>query len=199
MSYARQMLDAYQHTVAVDAGPLAATIDALTDCAQACVADTDADLGEQNVTEMVTCIRLCLDCADICTTTAAVTSRPSDYDAAVTKPLLESCVAICKSCGDECERHAAMHEHCRICAEACRRCEQACRELLAALKLPGPAGRRRAGRSLRRPDQRTTCISLQIAAPGPAECITDWVIANFVISVDTAEIVCSAVLDCRSA
>jgi hypothetical protein len=43
-------------------------------------------------------------------------------------------VAICKSCGDECERHAQMHEHCRVCEQACRRCEQACRELLAALK-----------------------------------------------------------------
>jgi len=83
---------------------------------------------------MVRCIRLCLDCADICTATAGVTSRPPGYDANVTGPLLEACVAICKSCGDECERHARMHEHCRVCAEACRRCEQACRELLAALK-----------------------------------------------------------------
>jgi Domain of Unknown Function (DUF326) len=43
-------------------------------------------------------------------------------------------VAACRSCGDECERHAAMHEHCRVCAEACRRCEQACNELLAAMQ-----------------------------------------------------------------
>ena len=134
MSYARQMLDTYSRTVNVDPGMLAAAIDAMTDCAQACIADTDADLGEQNVTEMVRCIRLCLDCADVCTATAGVTSRPANYDADVTKPLLEACVAICKSCGDECERHARMHEHCRICAEACRRCEQACQELLDALK-----------------------------------------------------------------
>jgi Domain of Unknown Function (DUF326) len=31
------------------------------------------------------------------------------------------------------ERHARMHEHCRVCAQACRRCEQACRELLVTL------------------------------------------------------------------
>ena len=90
-----------------------------------------ADLGEPNVTEMVACIRLCLDCADICAATAGVTSRLTDYDATVTRPLLEACVAICKSCGDECERHAHM-PHCRVCAEACRRCEQACRDLLDA-------------------------------------------------------------------
>ena len=134
MSYARHMLDAYPRTVNVAADLLAATIDALSDCAQACIADTDADLSEPNVTEMVKCIRLCLDCADVCTTTARVTSRPAEYDANVSRPLLEACVAICKSCGDACEEHARMHEHCRVCAEACRRCEQACRELLDAMK-----------------------------------------------------------------
>jgi hypothetical protein len=134
MSYARQLLDTYPGTLNVDVGVLAATIDALSDCAQACIADTDADLIEQNVTEMVTCIRLCMDCADVCTAAAGVTSRPAQYDANVTRPLLESCVAICKSCGDECERHAQMHAHCRVCADACRRCEQACRELLDVMK-----------------------------------------------------------------
>ena len=133
MSYARQLLDSYQGTVNMDVALLAAAIDAINDCAQACIADTDADLGERDVTEMVKCIRLCLDCVDVCTATAAVISRPADYDADVTRPLLQACVAICKSCGDECERHAHM-PHCQVCAEACRRCEQACRDLLDAMK-----------------------------------------------------------------
>ena len=132
MSYARQLLDSYQGTVNMDVALLAAAIDAINDCAQACIADTDADLGERDVTEMVKCIRLCLDCADVCTAAAAVISRPADYDADVVRPLLQACVAICKSCGDECERHAQMHAHCRVCEQACRRCEQACRELLQA-------------------------------------------------------------------
>ena len=84
MSYARQMLDTYPRTFNADAGLLAAAIDALSDCVQACNADNAADLGEQNVTEMVTCIRLCLDCADICTATIGVTSRQASYDANVT-------------------------------------------------------------------------------------------------------------------
>jgi hypothetical protein len=134
MSYARQLLDTYPGSAGVDPGVLATTVDALSDCAQACTADVDADLSEQNVTEMITCIRLCLACTDICTATVGVISRPAAYDANVTRPLLEACVASCKSCGAECERHARMHEHCRVCAEACRRCEQACRELLATLK-----------------------------------------------------------------
>jgi uncharacterized membrane protein len=128
------MLDSYQNTTSADAALLAAAIDAISDCTQACIADTDADLSEQNLTEMVRCIRLCVDCADVCAATGAVLSRPAGYDAEVARPLLQACVAICNSCGDECERHARMHEHCRVCAEACRRCEQACRQLADALK-----------------------------------------------------------------
>jgi hypothetical protein len=133
MSYVRQLLDTYPGTVNIDAGVLAAAIDALSDCTQACIADVDADLSEHNVTEMVTCIQLCLDCADVCTATIGVTSRQASHDANVVTPLLQACVAICKSCGTECERHARHHEHCRVCAQACRDCEQACRELLDAL------------------------------------------------------------------
>jgi len=133
MSYARQMLDTYSQPLAVDAGLLAAAIEAASDCAQACNADTDADLSEPNLADMVRCIRLCLDCTDVCTATAAVISRLAEYDPGVVRPLLEACVAICRSCGDECERHAPHHAHCRVCAEACRRCEQACRDLLGAL------------------------------------------------------------------
>jgi Domain of Unknown Function (DUF326) len=134
MSYARQMLDTYPCEVSVDADVLAAAIDALSDCAQACIADTDADLSEPNLAEMVTCIRLCQNCVNVCTATIGVISRAATQDASVTGPLLEACVAICRGCGDECERHARMHDHCRICADACRRCEQACRELLDTVK-----------------------------------------------------------------
>jgi hypothetical protein len=128
-----QLLDSYPRTFSLDASLLASTIDALNDCAQACTADADDDLGESDVAAMVKCIRLCLDCADICTTTAAVTSRRTDYDANVTRPLLEACIEACKTCAAECEHHALTHAHCRVCAEACRRGEQASEELLAVL------------------------------------------------------------------
>lgn len=135
MSYARQMLGSYPDGVRLDADAdaLAAAIDALGDCTMACITDTDADLSEPHLAEMVACIRLCQNCVDVCTATTGVLSRPAMWDTQVIRPQLEACVAICKSCGDECERHAAMHEHCRVCAEACRRCEQACRDLLNAV------------------------------------------------------------------
>ena len=85
------------------------------------------------VQELAKCIRLDLDCADVCAATLRVVSRQTEYDANVTRPLLQACVATCKSCGDECERHASMHEHCRVCAEACRDCEQACNKFIAQM------------------------------------------------------------------
>jgi hypothetical protein len=60
MSYAKQMLDTYPRTLSIDADRLATTIDALSDCAQACTADTDADLSEDNLAEMARCIRFAL-------------------------------------------------------------------------------------------------------------------------------------------
>jgi uncharacterized protein DUF326 len=135
MSYARQMLGTYptDFKLHVDAAVLAEVIEAASECAQACYADTDADLAEPHLAEMVACIRLCQDCADICAAVAAVLSRPANWDLRVARPLLEACRAICQTCGDECQRHAPRHAHCRVCAEACRRCEQACAEFLTTL------------------------------------------------------------------
>ena len=133
MGYARQILASSIGESPLDSALLGDALDALNDCIQACIADTDADLSEKDLADMVRCVRLCLHCADVCAATAGVLSRPAEYDPNVVRPLLESCVAICKSCGDECERHARHHEHCRICAEACRRCESACRKLLGGV------------------------------------------------------------------
>lgn len=130
--HARQMLDAYPRDFNVDAQTLASTIEILDDCANACTQCADACLSGRDLAALAKCIRLNLDCADICTTTGRVVSRQTEYDANVTRPLLEACIAVCASCADECERHASM-EHCRICAERCRECEQACQALLARI------------------------------------------------------------------
>ena len=133
MGYAAEMLKTYPQPSVIDAAVLANAIEALSDCVEACAADVDHNLGEPGVAEMVKCIRLCLDCADVCAAALGIASRQGGFDTNVAKPLLQSCVAACKSCGDECERHARMHAHCRVCGEACRRCEHACVQLLALL------------------------------------------------------------------
>ena len=134
MTYASRMLDTYPGEIPLDRPKLIACIEACVDCAQACTACADACLAESTLAELVRCVRTDLDCADVCETTGRVVSRQTYYDADVTRTILQACAQACKTCGDECEKHAAMHEHCRICAEACRRCEQACNDLLAAMR-----------------------------------------------------------------
>ena len=134
MTQATEMLRTYPGDLGgIDREALTACIEECFTCAQACTACADACLSEQMVAELVKCVRTNLDCADICDTTGRVLSRHTGYDANLTRTMVEACLTAWQACGDECERHAAMHEHCRICAEACRRCERACRDLLATL------------------------------------------------------------------
>lgn len=103
------------------------------DCAQVCTSCADACLGEESVKALRQCIRLNLDCADVCAATGNIATRRTGSDEETIRRMLEACTTACRLCGEECERHAAMHEHCRVCAESCRRCEQACREALRSM------------------------------------------------------------------
>ena len=134
MPYAEPMLQTHPWPGNVDLGALVECIEACFGCAQSCTSCADACLSEEMVAELRKCIRLNLDCADICEVTGKVLTRQTDYDAPTSKRLLETCRKACATCGEECERHAEMHEHCRVCAEACRRCEQSCEQLLEAMK-----------------------------------------------------------------
>lgn len=80
------------------------------------------------------CIRLNLDCADLCDTTGRIVSRQTAFEAELATAILRACAAACRLCAEECERHAQHGmEHRRVCAEVCRPCEQACNELIAVL------------------------------------------------------------------
>jgi hypothetical protein len=129
----REMLEAYPAEINLDRGLLARAIEELIDCAQTCTACADACLSEPDIDPLRKCIRSDLDCADICDVTARVLSRHTGYDANTTRTQLQACIQACTSCADECDKHAAMHEHCRICAETCRRCAEACQSLLSAM------------------------------------------------------------------
>lgn len=131
---AGRMLESYPRDFNVDASVLADCITACADCATACTLCADDCLSEQNVAELVKCIRTDLDCADICATTGRVVSRQTEYDANITRSVLEACITACRSCGEECRRHGEHGmEHCRICADECDRCRRACEALLAAM------------------------------------------------------------------
>lgn len=102
-------------------------------CALACRVCADACLAEPRAAGLVQCIRLDLDCADICQATAGLAVRRAGSDDALIAEALKLCMRACAACAEECERHAEMHEHCQHCAEACRDCEAACRQALGSL------------------------------------------------------------------
>jgi hypothetical protein len=105
----------------------AGCIEACHDCSATCLICADACLSEEMIEELRACIRLDLDCADICRATAAVLSRQAQ---GTFRELLAACIAACRRCGDECAKHASHHAHCRICAEVCRACAQSCEHAL---------------------------------------------------------------------
>lgn len=94
-------------------------VDACNYCAAAC-------LEEQDVSMMTVCIKLDMDCADICQVTAGLLSRGSEHG----QHLLKECEEICNLCADECEKHGEKGmQHCKECAEACRECAEACSQV----------------------------------------------------------------------
>lgn len=134
MPYAQRMLETHPWQGNVDREALARCIEACFECGHSCTACADACLSEDSVAELRKCIRLNLDCADVCETAGRILTRQTEYDAPTSKAQLRSCREACATCAEECESHADHHEHCRACAEACRRCEQACEALLEAMK-----------------------------------------------------------------
>ncbi len=133
MERVHDMLASHPHPVQDEDGLLADVISSLHTCVLTCTSCADACLAESMVDELRRCIRLNLDCSDVCHATAELLSRQTEPDWSLISQQLRACATACRVCGDECQRHADMHEHCRICAEACRHCEQMCNRMLEAI------------------------------------------------------------------
>lgn len=99
----------------------------LTNCIIACDNCANACLHEDNVDKMVQCIKLDIDCADICNLTLRLINRDSEH----LNDVLSACIEVCKACEAECSKHD--HEHCRECADACHVCHVACEKYLNAV------------------------------------------------------------------
>jgi hypothetical protein len=69
-------------------------------------------------------IRLLLDCAEICQTSANFMLRMSDLHGET----CGVCAIVCERCAEDCERFGD-DEMMKQCAEACRSCAQSCREM----------------------------------------------------------------------
>lgn len=70
-------------------------------------------------------IRLLLDCAEICQTSANFMLRGSDLHSRT----CGACAEVCERCSEDCMRFEddAMMQQC---AEVCQRCAQSCREMV---------------------------------------------------------------------
>ena len=102
-------------------------INTLANCVAECNHCTNACLEEDDVKMLTRCIKLNIDCGEICGLTIAYVSRSSER----AEHLLHECAEVCDACAAECEKHAHM-EHCRRCAEICRTCAEACHSGVAA-------------------------------------------------------------------
>jgi len=60
----QEVIDAHPQPTRLDRDSLLRSIDECFDCSATCTSCADACLGEQNVQELVRCIRLNHDCAD---------------------------------------------------------------------------------------------------------------------------------------
>jgi hypothetical protein len=123
----QQMISTHPEVKGNYSQPLVQCIDDCFACAQTCIACADACLAEPMVEQLRQCIRLNLDCADICNAAGALATRRTGSNEDVLRQMLELCQLACAHCAGECEQHADQHEHCRICAQQCRDCEESCR------------------------------------------------------------------------
>ncbi len=112
-------------------------LNALSLCRLVCVSCADACLSEEQVGHLQRCIRTDLDCADVCEATLRLVTRQTESPHELVHAQLHACIVACQICADECEKHASMHDHCRVCAETCRHCQERCNFLLGEISSAG--------------------------------------------------------------
>jgi hypothetical protein len=81
---------------------------------------------------------LCLDCSDVCTAAARITSRHGPMSSG----MCGACAGACDSCGKQCAKFKT-DEHMARCAKACRDCAQACQEMVRHLNQRMPKAEER--------------------------------------------------------
>lgn len=95
---------------------------AATMCADAC---SNENMGR--------CASMCTNTADVATAMMRMMMRPGGYDMDVMRTMMSACMAMGEACAAECDTHAAMSEHCRICASACRAMVDACSKAMSGM------------------------------------------------------------------
>ena len=110
-----------------------AAISVCQSCVNICNTCSDDMIGMEsydNQELMARCIRLCRECADICSLAVSWMSRSS----LLSKQICRLCAEVCNACAEACEQHAPHHKLCGPCAEECRRCTAVCMEMAGAAR-----------------------------------------------------------------
>jgi hypothetical protein len=102
-------------------------IDRCDECRHECLSMLDHCLEKGGPHAEPEHIRLLVDCAEICQTSANFMSRGSDHHSET----CDVCAEVCEACAESCEAISDDAELAR-CAEACRTCAQSCREMATA-------------------------------------------------------------------
>src|SRR5450830_803036 len=89
---------------------------ACNECMAACLECAITCLKEDDPKAMVHCLKLDMECADVCRLAAASIARGDDHLNAV----CTLCAQVCHACAAECAKHPM--QHCKHCAESCQRC-----------------------------------------------------------------------------
>src|SRR5688572_29417877 len=105
MNALEPMLQTHPRPSALDRAALIECLRECHDCATACTICADACLAEDMVKELTRCIRLNLDCADVCAGTGRVLARQTEPDIGLLRAQLQACLEACQVCGAECAEH----------------------------------------------------------------------------------------------
>ncbi len=93
----------------------------LCDCQTMCKYCFNACLEEDDVQMMTGCIKLDVECAEICGMALSALAYEGEFIAEI----LKVCADACERCAGECGKHRYIH--CIECAKACRECAGECR------------------------------------------------------------------------
>ncbi len=99
-----------------------------TDCHRICVETTTHCLQMGGKHAEGSHIRLLLDCAQICQTSADFMLRGSDLHPRV----CGVCSEVCERCAQDCERVDRSDQQMKACADRRRRCAESCRRMACA-------------------------------------------------------------------
>ena len=109
-------------------GEMQQCIQNCTDCHRICVETTMHCLHMGGKHAEAKHIRLMMDCAQICQTSADFMLRMSNFH----QRTCGICAEVCDQCADDCERVDRNDAQMKACADMCRRCADSCRRMASA-------------------------------------------------------------------